>query len=259
MQWQRVLGRPGHAPARRQGAHRRQPDPRQPARHGRKAGGRRPSPATDHRAGGRRPRQAPDRPRLAGRRLIMRRTTLAILVASAVALLAPAAAQALNVYAATSLRDVFPAIDRRRRTASAARTRCSCRSSAARPPTCSRRPARRRRRRSSARACCTRPVTFATNRLVLLVPNANPGNDHARSTRCAPAGAARRRHRRACRSAPTRASCSRACGCRRSSARNTVSQRDQRRPASPPRSRSARPTPASSTTPTGWRRGPHAR
>ena len=42
----------------------------------------------------------------------MRRTTLAIVIASAVALLAPAAAQALNVYAATSLTNVFPALDK---------------------------------------------------------------------------------------------------------------------------------------------------
>ena len=42
----------------------------------------------------------------------MRRTTLAVLAASALALLAPGVAQALNVYAATSLTNVFPALDK---------------------------------------------------------------------------------------------------------------------------------------------------
>jgi len=42
----------------------------------------------------------------------MRRTTLAIIVAAAAALAAPAAASALNVYAATSLANAFPALNK---------------------------------------------------------------------------------------------------------------------------------------------------
>ena len=42
----------------------------------------------------------------------MRRTTLAAIIGVALALAAPAAAQALNVYAATSLTSVFPALDK---------------------------------------------------------------------------------------------------------------------------------------------------
>ena len=95
--------------------------------------------------------------------------------------------QALNVYAASSLRDVFPAIDRARPTTSSARTRCSCRSSAARPPTSSRPPARPRRRRCSRRACCTRPGDVRDEQARPDRPEGQPGQHHARSTRCAPA------------------------------------------------------------------------
>ena len=42
----------------------------------------------------------------------MRRTTLAIILAAVAALAAPAAASALNVYAATSLTNVFPALNK---------------------------------------------------------------------------------------------------------------------------------------------------
>ena len=83
-QRRRLIGRPGHAPAPRPAAHRRRPAPR-PACATMNGKPRSPRPAhpARHRAGRRRPRQAPHRPRLAGRRLIMRRTTLAVLVAVA--------------------------------------------------------------------------------------------------------------------------------------------------------------------------------
>ena len=91
-------------------------------------------------------------------------------------------------------------------------------------PTSSRRRARPRRRRSSRRACCTRPVTFATNKLVLIVPNGNPGNIRSvyslRSGGPAPVD----RDRRRARSATTRASCCAACGLSSVLSSNTVSQ-----------------------------------
>jgi molybdate transport system substrate-binding protein len=45
--------------------------------------------------------------------MTMRRTTLVVMLDVAVGLVAPAAASALNVYAATSLTSVFPALNKR--------------------------------------------------------------------------------------------------------------------------------------------------
>jgi molybdate transport system substrate-binding protein len=106
----------------------------------------------------------------------MRRTTLSVLVAAAVALLAPAAAQAVNVYAATSLTNVFPALDKRPQYQFGGSNTlqlqiergASADVFAAASPNEAQALFREGR--------CTRPVTFAINRLVLLIPNANPGN-----------------------------------------------------------------------------------
>jgi molybdate transport system substrate-binding protein len=83
------------------------------------------------------------------------RTALAILLA--VGLAAPAAASALNVFAASSLRDVLTQID-------SSPTYNFAASSPQEPQALFK------------KGKCARPVTFATNKLVLLVPKGNPGN-----------------------------------------------------------------------------------
>ena len=108
------------------------------------------------------------------------RKLLVISVCAASALLAaPAAAQALTVYAAASLRDAFPAINRspsynfggsnilQLQIQRGAPADVFASASAAEPQALFR------------EGRCTRPVTFATNRLVLLVPARNPA--HIRS------------------------------------------------------------------------------
>ena len=200
-----------------------------------KAVGRRPADPADHRAGRRRPRQAHHRSRLARRTLTMRRTTLATVLA---VVAGPRRCRAGGRAGAHRLRrrlaeQRLPG-DRQgaRRTTSAAPTRCSCRSSAARPPTCSRRPARRRRRRCSARACA-RARSRSRQRARAARCRTPTRATCARSTRCAPAGASSsigtagvpigdytRQLLRRMRLSSILSS-------------NTVSQRDQRRPASP--------------------------
>ena len=78
-----------------------------------KAVGRRAPQPDDHRAGGCRPRQAHNRSRLARRAMTMRRTTLAVVSRRrrGPRPLRPRP-QALNVYAATSLTNVFPALNK---------------------------------------------------------------------------------------------------------------------------------------------------
>src|SRR3954452_17847204 len=100
-------------------------------------------------------------------------------VVVALCLAAPAAASALNVFAASSLRDVFTKIDAGQTYNFAASNTLQLQIErgadadvfASAGPT-------------EARALfkegkCDRPVTFATNKLVLIVPKANPG--HIRS------------------------------------------------------------------------------
>ena len=106
----------------------------------------------------------------------MRRTTLAVLVASAVALLAPAVAQALNVYAATSLRNVFPALDKAPTYSFGGSNTLQLQIERGAPADVFASASPNEAQALFREGLCTRPVTFATNRLVLLVPNANPGN-----------------------------------------------------------------------------------
>ena len=106
----------------------------------------------------------------------MRRTTLAVLVASAVALLAPAAAQALNVYAATSLTNVFPALDRAPRYSFGGSNTLQLQIERGAPADVFASANPNEAQALFREGRCTRPVTFAVNRLVLLIPNDNPGN-----------------------------------------------------------------------------------
>ena len=146
----------------------------------------------------------------------MRRTTLAVVVASAVALLAPAAAQALNVYAATSLTNVFPALDKAPTYSFGGSNTLQLQIERGAPADVFASASPNEAQALFREGLCTRPVTFAINRLVLLIPQRQPGQHHRRSTRCAPAGASCRSGPPGCRSAPTPASCSSACACRRS-------------------------------------------
>jgi molybdate transport system substrate-binding protein len=106
----------------------------------------------------------------------MRRTTLSVLVAGAVALLAPAAAQAVNVYAATSLTNVFPALDKRPQYQFGGSNTLQLQIERGAPADVFASASPNEAQALFREGRCTRPVTFAINRLVLLIPNANPGN-----------------------------------------------------------------------------------
>ena len=165
-----------------------------------------------------------------------RRLRVALLVVAAAALAAPAGAQAVTVYGAASLRTAFPAIDERRRTTSPAPTRCSSRSSAARRADVFASAGPKEAQALFREGRCARPVTFATNILVLLVRRAATRPTCAPSTRCARAAGGSPSAPPACRSATTRASCCAACSL------TSILQREHRQPgaerrrASPPRS-----------------------
>jgi molybdate transport system substrate-binding protein len=106
----------------------------------------------------------------------MRRTTLAVLVVAAVALLAPAAAQALNVYAATSLTNVFPALNKSPRYSFGGSNTLQLQIERGAPADVFASASPNEAQALFRQGLCDRPVTFAINRLVLLIPNANPGN-----------------------------------------------------------------------------------
>jgi len=106
----------------------------------------------------------------------MRRTTLAALVATAVVLVAPAAAQALNVYAATSLTNVFPALNSSPKYNFGGSNTLQAQIERGAPADVFASASPNEAQALFREGLCTRPVTFAINRLVLLVPNANPGN-----------------------------------------------------------------------------------
>jgi molybdate transport system substrate-binding protein len=106
----------------------------------------------------------------------MRRTTLAVLVVAAVALMAPAAAQALNVYAATSLTNAFPALNKSPRYSFGGSNTLQLQIERGAPADVFASASPGEAQALFRQGLCDRPVTFAINRLVLLIPNANPGN-----------------------------------------------------------------------------------
>jgi molybdate transport system substrate-binding protein len=106
----------------------------------------------------------------------MRRTTLAVVVVAAVALMAPAAAQALNVYAATSLTNVFPALNKSPRYSFGGSNTLQLQIERGAPADVFASASQNEAQALFRQGLCDRPVTFAINRLVLLIPNANPGN-----------------------------------------------------------------------------------
>jgi len=106
----------------------------------------------------------------------MRRTTLAALLAGAVALAAPAAAQAINVYAATSLTSVFPALEKAPKYSFGGSNTLQLQIERGAPADVFASASPHEAQTLFHEGLCTRPVTFAINRLALLIPNANPGN-----------------------------------------------------------------------------------
>ena len=105
----------------------------------------------------------------------MRRTTLAALLAAAVALAAPAMAQAVNVYAATSLSNAFPALDKTPKYSFGGSNTLQLQIERGAPADVFASASPHEAQTLFHEGLCTRPATFAINRLVLLIPNANPG------------------------------------------------------------------------------------
>ena len=98
----------------------------------------------------------------------------------AVAVLGPAAAaQAVTVYAAASLRDAFPRIDGRATYSFAGSNQLQLQIERGAPADVFASASPDEAQALFRAGRCTRPVTFATNRLVLLVPRSNPA--HLRS------------------------------------------------------------------------------
>src|SRR5436305_4169841 len=107
---------------------------------------------------------------------LLRRARPALALAIALGLAAPAAASALNVFAASSLRDVFTQIDASQTYNFAASNtlQLQIERGANADVFASASPAEPQALFRENK--CGRPVTFATNKLVLLVPKGNPGN-----------------------------------------------------------------------------------
>jgi molybdate transport system substrate-binding protein len=108
--------------------------------------------------------------------MTMRRTTLAAALTAAIVMAAPAAAQALNVYAATSLSNVFPALDKAPKYSFGGSNTLELQIQRGAPADVFASASTTEAQQLFHQGLCTRPVTFAINRLVLLIPNANPGN-----------------------------------------------------------------------------------
>lgn len=106
----------------------------------------------------------------------MRRSALGAILAAVAALAAPAAAQALNVYAATSLTRVFPALDKAPSYSFGGSNALQLQIERGAPAGVFASASPNEAQALFREGLCMRPVTFAINRLVLLIPNANPGN-----------------------------------------------------------------------------------
>src|SRR3712207_2108909 len=98
---------------------------------------------------------------------------LGALAAAAAALALPATASALNVYAAASLRDAFPALDRSPRYNFAGSNQLQLQIERGAPADVFASASPKEAQALFRQGRCTRPVTFATNSLVLITPRAN--------------------------------------------------------------------------------------
>jgi molybdate transport system substrate-binding protein len=105
----------------------------------------------------------------------IRRTPIAIAVALAVALAVPASASALNVYAAASLRDVFEQIDTAPTFNFAGSNVLQTQIQNGAPADVFASASPQEAQALFKAGNCERPVTFATNKLIMIVPKANPG------------------------------------------------------------------------------------
>ena len=105
------------------------------------------------------------------------RALLALSVAATAAV--PASAQALNVYAASSLRDAFPAISGSPAYNFGGSNTLQTQIERGAPADVFASASPNEARALFREGLCSRPVTFATNKLVLIVPKGNPG--HVRS------------------------------------------------------------------------------
>ncbi|CAB4920837.1 unannotated protein [freshwater metagenome] len=103
-----------------------------------------------------------------------RRATILALVAVGVALVLPGGAQATTVFAASSLRDAFPRIDRQATWSFGASNLLLAQIRAGAPADLFASASTAEPWALYRRGGCLRPVVFATNRLVLLVPRSNP-------------------------------------------------------------------------------------
>ncbi|HEV7884755.1 MAG TPA: molybdate ABC transporter substrate-binding protein [Solirubrobacteraceae bacterium] len=107
---------------------------------------------------------------------LARRVRAALALALALGLAAPAAASALNVFAASSLRDVFTQIDAKPTYNFAASNTLQLQIERGADADVFAAASPQEPQALFKKGKCARPVTFATNKLVLLVPKGNPGN-----------------------------------------------------------------------------------
>jgi molybdate transport system substrate-binding protein len=108
--------------------------------------------------------------------MTMRRITFAAVLVVVLALAVPAGASALTVYAATSLTNVFPAMDKGRTYSFGGSNTLQLQIENGAPADVFASASPTEAQTLFKEGLCTRPVTFAINRLVLLIPNDNPGN-----------------------------------------------------------------------------------
>jgi molybdate transport system substrate-binding protein len=108
--------------------------------------------------------------------MTMRRSTFVGLLVAVTAMALPAGAQALTVYAATSLTGVFPAMGKRPTYSFGGSNTLQLQIERGAPADVFASASPTEAQALFKEGLCTRPVTFAINRLVLLIPNDNPGN-----------------------------------------------------------------------------------
>jgi len=106
----------------------------------------------------------------------LRNARRAFVLAIAIALAAPAAASALNVYAAASLREVFTQIDSAPTYNFLGSNTLQLQIERGAPADVFASASPQEAQALFRGGKCQRPVTFATNKLVMLVPNGNPKN-----------------------------------------------------------------------------------
>jgi molybdate transport system substrate-binding protein len=109
-------------------------------------------------------------------RRLVRRTRTVLAIAVTIGLAAPAAASALNVYAASSLRDVFTQVDASPTYNFAASNTLQLQIERGAPADVFAAASPKEAQALFKANHCDRPVTFATNKLVLIVPKGNPAH-----------------------------------------------------------------------------------